>query len=304
MMRTVKRKGPALLALLAFTSLVVAGGWYFFSLPRQYAEVDAGILYRSGQGRGNQFANAIRRHRIKTIVCLREPNSEKDRSWLAMETEAARSNGVELILRPTDSHREISEQDQVSFLRLTQDPGKRPILLHCAEGKHRTGFYVALYRMVINGWPFGRAIKEMDSFDYDLASHEELLESLRKVDPDRLRKQYQFKNHAPVMNRDIAGLVFKVGLWTVFGFVGQFFFFSRFLVQWIATEKRGRTHVPVAFWYLSLLGGTILTVYAIGRADIVITLGQGLGCLIYIRNLMIIRRNQTNGLVGEAGNAG
>lgn len=79
----------------------------------------------------------------------------------------------------------------------------------------------------------------------------------------------------------------------IFGFAGQFVFFLRFFVQWVASERSGRSHVPIAFWYLSIAGGLMLMIYAILRADIVITVGQGLGLVIYIRNLMLIHTRRT-----------
>ena len=78
--------------------------------------------------------------------------------------------------------------------------------------------------------------------------------------------------------------------WVIFGFGAQALFFARFVVQWIASERRRRSHVPVAFWYLSLAGGVTLLIYAVGRFDPVFILGQGLGCFIYIRNLILIQR--------------
>jgi lipid-A-disaccharide synthase-like uncharacterized protein/protein tyrosine phosphatase (PTP) superfamily phosphohydrolase (DUF442 family) len=288
-----KQKGLlAGIAGLTFTGLVILGGWYFFSLPRQFAVVDTGILYRSGQGSPHQAQNAVRRFKIKTIICLRELDKGESSQWLADEKAVARENGVDLVHWPTDSHRTPSESAGIQFLRMTQDPTKCPILIHCAQGKHRTGYYTALYRMVINNWPFGKTIKEMDSYDFGLESHPELMDGLRKLDPDKIRQTYHFNSHAESTKRDMLGLLLTISLWTIFGFAGQFFFFSRFLVQWIASERLGRTHIPVAFWYLSLLGGAILTVYAIGRSDIVITLGQGLGCFIYVRNLMIIKHHR------------
>lgn len=62
-------------------------------------------------------------------------------------------------------------------------------------------------------------------------------------------------------------------------------------MQWLASERSGRSLVPVAFWYLSLGGGAVLFVYALWyRHDLVFTLGQGAGLLVYARNLMLIRR--------------
>jgi lipid-A-disaccharide synthase-like uncharacterized protein len=74
----------------------------------------------------------------------------------------------------------------------------------------------------------------------------------------------------------------------IFGFAAQFIFFMRFVVQWLASERRGESHVPIAFWYLSLVGGLMTLVYAILRKDIVFATAMTLSSFIYIRNLMLI----------------
>lgn len=79
--------------------------------------------------------------------------------------------------------------------------------------------------------------------------------------------------------------------WMVAGFAGQFFFFSRFLVQWIVSEKKGRSVVPEAFWYLSIFGGAILLSYAIHRRDPVFITGQAAGLFVYFRNLWLIHKS-------------
>jgi lipid-A-disaccharide synthase-like uncharacterized protein len=76
--------------------------------------------------------------------------------------------------------------------------------------------------------------------------------------------------------------------WILLGFVAQAMFTMRFVVQWIASERAKRSVVPVAFWFFSLGGGTLLLVYAIQRQDPVFIAGQGLGLIIYIRNLWLI----------------
>jgi len=78
--------------------------------------------------------------------------------------------------------------------------------------------------------------------------------------------------------------------WTAFGFLGQFLFSSRFLVQWIASEREGRVVIPAAFWTFSLLGGLALLAYAIHRKDPVFAIGQAMGLAIYLRNLTLHRR--------------
>ena len=79
--------------------------------------------------------------------------------------------------------------------------------------------------------------------------------------------------------------------WVIVGLVGQFLFASRFIVQWIASEKVKRSVVPETFWYLSLGGGAMLLLYAIWRVDPVFILGQALGLAVYLRNIVLIRRN-------------
>lgn len=76
--------------------------------------------------------------------------------------------------------------------------------------------------------------------------------------------------------------------WVVVGLGGQLLFMGRFLVQWIASERAGRSIVPVAFWYFSIGGGLILFCYALYRADPVFILGQSIGIFIYSRNLWLI----------------
>lgn len=76
--------------------------------------------------------------------------------------------------------------------------------------------------------------------------------------------------------------------WVLVGFVGQFVFMMRFVVQWIASERKKQSVVPLAFWYLSLAGSLITIVYAIYRRDPVFTAAFCLNILIYIRNLYFI----------------
>ncbi len=81
-------------------------------------------------------------------------------------------------------------------------------------------------------------------------------------------------------------------VWIIIGFVGQSLFFMRFFVQWLASEKAGRSVVPHAFWYFSLLGGMTLFAYAVWRQDPVFILGQSTGLFIYARNLQLINKQK------------
>ena len=79
-------------------------------------------------------------------------------------------------------------------------------------------------------------------------------------------------------------------IWLLLGLAGQAVFGGRFIVQWIASERRRQSHVPIIFWYMSLLGGAITLAYAIHKRDPVFIIGQGSGLIVYIRNLMLIYR--------------
>jgi len=87
------------------------------------------------------------------------------------------------------------------------------------------------------------------------------------------------------------------GWWLLVGFGGQALFMGRFVLQWLASERRGRSVIPVSFWYLSILGALVLLAYALHRRDPVFVAGQGLGVAIYLRNLHLVRAEQ----VREAG---
>jgi lipid-A-disaccharide synthase-like uncharacterized protein len=76
------------------------------------------------------------------------------------------------------------------------------------------------------------------------------------------------------------------------GMLGQLLFTCRFLAQWVVSEKKGESTVPVIFWYLSFGGGVLLLIYAVWRKDPVITLGQLVGLFVYARNLMLIHRRR------------
>jgi len=89
-------------------------------------------------------------------------------------------------------------------------------------------------------------------------------------------------------------------VWIAIGFAAQAMFSARFLVQWIASERAGRSVVPVAFWFFSIAGGSILFVYAVYRQDPVFIAGQGAGLLIYSRNLWLIFRERKTALANTA----
>lgn len=81
-----------------------------------------------------------------------------------------------------------------------------------------------------------------------------------------------------------------MNFWIALGLFAQVLFFLRFFVQWIASEKKGESTIPTSFWYLSITGSILLLLYSIYRKDIVFILGQCMGSVIYLRNLILINR--------------
>lgn len=86
-------------------------------------------------------------------------------------------------------------------------------------------------------------------------------------------------------------------IWVAVGMGGQLMFTARFLLQWWASEKAGRSVVPVAFWYFSIAGSLIVLAYGLHKLDPVIILGQMPGTVIYTRNLWLIRKERARGEV-------
>jgi lipid-A-disaccharide synthase-like uncharacterized protein len=93
------------------------------------------------------------------------------------------------------------------------------------------------------------------------------------------------------MNHPLSWITFD-HVWLLVGLLGQGLFFSRFLVQWWESEREGRSIIPVAFWYFSVGGGIVLLAYSIHKLDPVFILGQGVGLVVYFRNLYLIFRER------------
>jgi lipid-A-disaccharide synthase-like uncharacterized protein len=85
---------------------------------------------------------------------------------------------------------------------------------------------------------------------------------------------------------------FDINAWELLGIIATFVFASRFLVQWVASERSGRSVVPTVFWWLSLIGAAGLLAYGIHFRRLAVVLGQSFGFIVYIRNLMLIRKDR------------
>jgi lipid-A-disaccharide synthase-like uncharacterized protein len=89
----------------------------------------------------------------------------------------------------------------------------------------------------------------------------------------------------------------QLNWWVLLGYAGQSLFSMRFIVQWLASERAGRSVIPVAFWFFSIGGGILLFAYALYIRDPVFILGQGFGLFVYLRNLYFVLRERKAALV-------
>jgi len=89
--------------------------------------------------------------------------------------------------------------------------------------------------------------------------------------------------------------VAKFDFWLAFGLVAQLAFAARFLIQWIMSERAGKSVVPMAFWFFSVAGGTMTLIYGLVKREPIIIFGQLLSNIIYVRNIMLIWKNHARG---------
>jgi protein-tyrosine phosphatase len=146
--------------ILPATALVA--GWLIM-LDRQsrlvwdhWDETKRGILYRSGQLTGDQLTAAVQRHGIRTIVNLQMPGEQ-----LTTERALSARLGVDFVNLPMPGDGFGEEWQFREILKITDDPRRRPVLVHCARGTCRTGAAVAMYRFERDGWTLEDVAAEM-----------------------------------------------------------------------------------------------------------------------------------------------
>jgi protein tyrosine/serine phosphatase len=147
---------------LILLAVVLPTGWLIV-LDRQgrliwdhWDEAKRGVLYRSGQLTGDQLTAAIKRHGIRTVINLQMPGDE-----LAAERELCARLGVDFVNLPMPGDGFGEEWQFREILKITDDPQRRPAVVHCARGTCRTGAAVAIYRFERDGWTLEDVATEM-----------------------------------------------------------------------------------------------------------------------------------------------
>ncbi len=90
----------------------------------------------------------------------------------------------------------------------------------------------------------------------------------------------------------LGNLDYQEFIWVTFGTLGQLIFFSRWVIQWLSSEKKGSSIIPVAFWWCSFIGGIITLIYAVHIRSFPFVLAQGIGIIVYSRNLILIYKSK------------
>ena len=160
-----RRKILASLTVLAFLVGVGVASWIWHGhhTLRYLAEVEPGLLYRSGQPDGSQLSSVVKRYGIKTIINLRIPDRMTSDPRAAEEREAAAALGVRLVNIP--SSQSPSPEILRQFFEIVDDFSSRPVLLHCSAAEVRTGALVAAYRIYRCGWTYEQALEEAARFE-------------------------------------------------------------------------------------------------------------------------------------------
>jgi len=178
-------------AIAAF--LVVTPLWYYSLCLRDFRNfrvVEDGVLYRSAQLSLSGFRRVVHDYRLKTVVCIRDGKSNGDQA----EETYCLQNGIQFVRLAPRNWGPIdgivpAEKELGKFFDVMDDKRNYPVLVHCFAGSHRTGAYVAVYRMEYDGWSNDRAIAEMRScgyrtFDTDL----DINDFLRSYRPEHVRR--------------------------------------------------------------------------------------------------------------------
>jgi len=160
--RTILIVSAAAAAIAAAVTLVVVwlGDWpaYHFSVVRE------GILYRGGQPTGQALEHIIARYKIKTVVNVRGSYPQQD--WWQVERDTCRKHGLRMVDVPVGSHDTVVSGLK-QFLAIATDSANAPVYVHCEAGSARTGYAVAAYRIVAQGWSYDQAIQEATKFRFN-----------------------------------------------------------------------------------------------------------------------------------------
>lgn len=135
---------------------------------RHFAVVTPGVLMRCGQPHVRDLDEIRRRHGLNTVVCARGGTRHPLRGrWFPRERDFCRQHGVDFVHMPFSDAARPSAVIFEQFLAIMRDASRRPVLVHCEQGFHRTGVLAAVYRVGGEGWTVVEAMQEMDQLGFE-----------------------------------------------------------------------------------------------------------------------------------------
>ena len=147
-----------------------------------FAIVEPGVLMRSGQPRVRELEQIRAEHGMRTVVCARGGTRHPLRGrWFRKEQAYCAQHGIALEHMPFSDAATPPQAVFDRFLDILAQPERRPVLVHCEQGFHRTGILCAAYRIRMCGWPLERALDELRAFgfDFERAKRQPLVNALR-----------------------------------------------------------------------------------------------------------------------------
>lgn len=153
----------------------LAGIWYESPFPKNFAPVDENKLFRSGTVTLNQLKNVADKYKIKSVLCLLNP----DVPAVAQEQAAAEKLGLHWFNVKLPGNGSSTPEQREQIKKVLDAPDIQPLLVHCAAGANRTGLAIGLYRIHHQGWTAEQVLQEMNQFGFENdAKHENLREAL------------------------------------------------------------------------------------------------------------------------------
>ncbi len=160
-----KRRLQVALGLAAVIALAAGTGFWRHAtrLPKRFAVVAEGRLYRSGEVTPEHLERLQRDYGIGRIICLLNPEAQVT----VTERAAAERLGLEWRNVPLTGDGASTPEDRRRIIELLTAPDSPPTLVHCAAGVNRTGLAVGLYRLHCQGWTLEQVLAEMRAFDFE-----------------------------------------------------------------------------------------------------------------------------------------
>lgn len=171
------------IALVGLAAATATGVWWQVTrLPKRFAVVAAGSLYRSGEVSPAQLEHLREDYGIGRVVCLLNPDDPATQA----ERTAAERLGITWENVPLTGDGASEAEDRARIMALLTAKDAPPTLVHCAAGANRTGLAIALYRIRVQGWTYEQALAEMKANGFeDLPKHENLRAALREAAANR-----------------------------------------------------------------------------------------------------------------------